>query len=98
MVLQTCLIEASIINTHSPFPGLLFNKNRIGKPVKVVYLLDEVGCQEFGDHFAYGPTALVVEASRRCLAGFKPRIRRIMCSVTSRGMPGMSKGFHVKTS
>ena len=35
---------------------------------------------------------------KRCLAGFKPRMRRNACSVTSLGMPDMSKGFHVKTS
>ena len=44
MVLWTRLVEASIINTHSPFPSLLFNKNRIGKLVGVVYLFDESGC------------------------------------------------------
>jgi hypothetical protein len=29
-ILQTCLIETNIINTHSPFPTLLFYKNMIG--------------------------------------------------------------------
>ena len=41
MVLRTSLVEASIINTHSPFTGLVFNKNRIAEPVGVVYLFDE---------------------------------------------------------
>ena len=63
MVLRACLVEASIINAHSPFLGLLFNKNRIGKPVGVVYLSDESGFQEFGDLFAYGPTPLIVEVT-----------------------------------
>ena len=46
---NVAVVEASIINAHSPFPGLLFNKNRIGMPVGVEYLSDESGCQEFGD-------------------------------------------------
>ena len=69
MVLQTCLIEASIINAHSSFPSLLFNKNRIGKPVGVVYLFDEASCQEFGDLLAYGPTLLVIKATQALLGG-----------------------------
>ena len=69
MVLWTCFVEASIINAHSPFPGLLFNKNRIDKPVKVVYLFDESGCQEFGDLLAYGPTSLIVKATQVLLGG-----------------------------
>ena len=35
---------------------------------------------------------------RHCLAGFEPRMRRSACSATSRGMPGMSDGFHAKAS
>ena len=69
MVLWTCFVEASIINAHSPFPGLLFNKNRIGKPIGVEYLSDESGYQEFGDLFAYGPAPLVVEATQALLGG-----------------------------
>ena len=68
MVLRTRLVEAIIIKAYSPFPSLLFNKNRIGKPVRVVYLLDESGCQEFGD-LAYGPTPLVVKATQALLGG-----------------------------
>ena len=30
VILWTRFVEASIINAHSPFPGLLFNKNMIG--------------------------------------------------------------------
>ena len=33
-----------------------------------------------------------------CLTGFEPRTRHNACSVTSRGMPGISEGFHTKTS
>ena len=69
MVLWACLVEAGIINAHSPFPGLLFDKNRIGKPVRVVYLLDESVCQEFGDLLAYGPASLVVKAMQALLGG-----------------------------
>ena len=69
MVLRARLVEVSIINAHSPFPDLLFNKNRIGKPVEVEYLSDESGYQEFGDLFAYGPVPLVVEATHALLGG-----------------------------
>ena len=57
VILWTCFVEASIINAHSPFLSLLFNKNRIGKPVRVEYLSDELSYQEFGDLLAYGPYA-----------------------------------------
>ena len=69
MILWTHFVEASIINAHSPFPGLLFNENRIGKPVEVVYLSDESSCQEFGDLFAYGPVPFIVEATQALLGG-----------------------------
>ena len=69
VILWTCFIEASIINTHSPFPDLLFNKNRIGEPVRVVYLFDEFGCQEFDDLLAYGPMPLIVKAMQALLGG-----------------------------
>ena len=67
VILWRCFVEASIINAHSPFPGLLFNKNRIGKPVGVVYLLNESDCQEFGNLHAYGPTPLIVKATQALL-------------------------------
>ena len=70
MVLRTCHVEASIINAHSPFLGLLFNKNKIGKLVGVVYLLDESGCQEFGNLLTYGLAPLVVKAMLALLGGF----------------------------
>ena len=69
MVLRTCLVEASIIKAHSPFPSLLFNKNRIGKPVEVEYLFDEAGCQEFGDLLAYGPAPFIIKATQALLGG-----------------------------
>ena len=62
VIIWTHFVEASIINAHSPFPGLLFDKNRIDKPVGVVYLLDESGCQEFGDLLAYGLAPLIIKA------------------------------------
>ena len=71
MVLRTCLVEASIINAHSPFLGLLFNKNRIGKSVRVVYLIDESGYQEFGNLLTYGPTPLIVKAMQGLLGGLR---------------------------
>ena len=69
MILRTCFVETSIINAHSLFPSLLFNKNRIDKPVGVVYLLDEPSCQEFGDLLAYGPMPLIVKATQALLGG-----------------------------
>ena len=60
-------VEAGIINAHSPFPGLLFNKNRVGKPVGVEYLSNESSYQEFSDLFAYGPAPLVIEATQALL-------------------------------
>ena len=73
MVLRTHIVEASIINAHASFPGHLFNKNRIDKPVGVVYLLDESNRQEFGDLLAYGPAPLVVKATQALLGGLRTR-------------------------
>ena len=67
VILWTRFVEASIINAHSPFPGLLFNKNEIGKPVGVEYLSNKSGCQEFGDLFAYGPTPFIIETAQALL-------------------------------
>ena len=80
MILQTCFVEASIINAHSPFPSLLFNKNGIDKPVGVEYLSDESGCQEFGDLFAYGPAPLIVEATQVLLGGLSAQdeVQRVL--------------------
>ena len=69
MILWTHFVEASVINTHSPFLNLLFDKNRIGKLVGVEYLSDESSCQEFGDLFAYRPASLIVEATQALLGG-----------------------------
>ena len=44
VILWTRFVEASIINAHSLFPGLLFNKNRIGEPIEVEYLPNESSC------------------------------------------------------
>ena len=41
VVIWAHFVETNIINAHSPLPGLLFNKNGIGKPVGVEYLSDE---------------------------------------------------------
>ena len=69
MVLWARFVEAGIINTHSPFPGLLFSMNRIANLVRVVYLLNESSCQEFGDLLAYGPTPLIVKVTLALLGG-----------------------------
>ena len=69
MILWTCFVEASIINAHSPFPSLIFNKNKIDKLVRVVYLLDESYHQEFGDLLTYGPVPLIVKAMQSLLGG-----------------------------
>ena len=71
MVLRTRLVEVSIINAHSPFLGLLFNKNGIGEPVGVEYLSDEPGRQELSDLLAYGPAPLVVKATQALLGGLR---------------------------
>ena len=71
MILWTRFVEARIINTHSPLLGLLFNKNGIGKLVRVEYFSDESSYKEFGDLFTYGPVPLVVEAMQALLGGFQ---------------------------
>ena len=73
VVLWTRFVEASIINAHSPFPGLLFDKNGIGKPVRVEYLSDKSGYQEFGDLFAYGPMPFIVEMAQALLGRLRAR-------------------------
>jgi hypothetical protein len=55
---------ASIVNTHYPFPILLFYKDKIGKLVEVVHFLDETGCQELGDLLAYGSAPLIIEVAK----------------------------------
>ena len=62
MILRTCFIKSSVIDAHSPLPGLLFDKDGIGELVGVENLPNESGCQELGDLFAYGPASLIVEA------------------------------------
>jgi len=73
VILRTCLVETSIINTHSLFPGLLFNKNGIGEPVGVVHLSDESGCPKFDDLLTYGPAPLVVKVMQALLGGLRAR-------------------------
>jgi len=73
VILWTRFVEASIINAHSLLPGLLFNKNGIGKPVRVEYLSDEPGCQELSDLLAYGLVSLVVEAMQALFGGLRAR-------------------------
>ena len=67
VILWTCLVESSIINAHSPFPGLFPDKDGIGELVGVENLPNEFGCQELGDLFAYDPLPLVVEMTQALL-------------------------------
>ena len=69
MVLRTCLVEARIINAHSPFPGLFPDKDGIGEPIGVKNLPDESVCQDFDDLFAYGPAPLIIETMQALLGG-----------------------------
>ena len=67
VILRTRFVEASIINAHSPFLSILFNKNRIGKPVRVEYLFDKSSYQEFGNLIAYSPMPFIVEMMQALL-------------------------------
>ena len=62
MILWACLVKSSIINAHSPLPGLFSDQDGIGKLVGMEDLPDEPNCQEFGDFLAYGPAPFIVEA------------------------------------
>ena len=98
MVLRTHLVEASIINTHSPFPILLFTRTGLASQSKLYTSLMNPAARSLA---ISSPMALCLSSSKRrrhCLAGFEPKTRCSVCSVTSLGMPGMSEGFHVKTS
>jgi hypothetical protein len=68
-ILGTFHIKASIVNTHSPFPILLFYKDGISKPVGVIHFLDETSCQELGDLLTYGPTPLIIEIAQVLVHG-----------------------------
>ena len=71
MILWVCFVESSIIDSHSPLPGLFSNQDGIGKPVGMEDLPDEPGCQEFGDFLAYGPAPFVVEATQALFDGLR---------------------------
>jgi hypothetical protein len=49
---------------------LLFYKDEIGKPVRVVDFLDEIGCQELGDLLTYGLATLIIEAAHALVHRF----------------------------
>jgi hypothetical protein len=40
MIFRTCLVLAHVIDTHPPFPVLLWYKTWIGYPVRVLYLFN----------------------------------------------------------
>ena len=63
MIYWARFVKSSIINAHSPLPGLFSDQDRIGKLVGMEDLPDEPGYQEFGDFLAYGPTPFVVEVT-----------------------------------
>ena len=73
MILRACFVKSSIIDAHSPLPGLFSDQDRIGKPVGMEDLPDEPGSQEFGDFLAYGPAPFVVEATQALFGGFRAR-------------------------
>ena len=69
MILRACFVKSSIIDAHSPLPGLLSDQDGIGEPVGMEDLPDEPSCQEFGDLLAYGPAPLIVKATQALLGG-----------------------------
>ena len=40
-IFRACFVEIGIINTHPPFFILFAYKDRIGKPIRVIYFFDE---------------------------------------------------------
>ena len=72
MILWTRFVEANIINAHSPFLGLLFDKNGIvTSQSEWENLSNESSCQEFGDLFTYGPAPFIVEMAQALLGGLR---------------------------
>jgi hypothetical protein len=72
-ILRTRLVKVSIVNTHSPFPILIFYKDEIGKLVGVIHFLDETSCQELGDLLAYGPAPLLIKIAQALVHGLGTR-------------------------
>jgi hypothetical protein len=63
-VLWARLVETRVVNTHSPFPTLFSNKNGIGQPLGVIYLLDEFSRQKSCDRLADGQPLLLIKAAQ----------------------------------
>jgi hypothetical protein len=56
------IIETSIVNTHSPFPVLLFYKNKIGQPLRMIYFLDKSSHQKLRNLLINDSVLLLIEA------------------------------------
>src|SRR5207247_1256660 len=97
-ILRVSLFEVLVITAHAPRPVLLFHQDRVGQPVGVVNLPDEVCGRELRELISDGSFRSCANQRRRCLTGFAPSLTFRQCSITSRGTPGMSEGFQAKMS
>ena len=97
-ILWTRFVEASIINTHSPFPAFFRTRTGFANHSGWYTSLMNPAASSLA---ISSPMALRFSSSkrrRRCFTGLEPgRIWRV-CSATSLGMPGISEGFHAKMS
>src|SRR5207247_930794 len=97
-ILRVSLFEVLVITAHAPRPVLLFHQDRVGQPVGVVNLPDEVCGRELRELISDGSFRSCANQRRRCLTGFAPSLTFRQCSITSRGTPGLSEGFQAKMS
>jgi hypothetical protein len=58
-ILRACFVQGCIINTYPPFSILFWYENRIGYPIQVLNLLNEVSGQEPGYLLVKAPHALL---------------------------------------
>ena len=63
-VFWTRLVQARVINTHSPFPIFLFYKDWVCQPFGVIHLLDKSCTEELLYFIAYGGTFFAIKASQ----------------------------------
>jgi hypothetical protein len=92
------LVEAGIVNAHSPFPILLLDQDGVGQPIGVLDLFNEAGVQEPCELLANHLALLFIEAAEVLLhwLGAGLDVEAVLGNLT--GMSGMSEGFHVKMS